>query len=275
MLDDPKRIAKHEGARDLHAGAADDPVEGLARHAHAGGGDSVKEIFDVGESEGFQFIGGEDDLLEFVKRDARGLEEIAGRLVGNAAGADGAGHGARKEGLQRLCYGHKPITRDDNHEVPQGGAAPRSARLASVMPPRQRMKLALPLTATDEFSPHYGAATKFAVMEVDPGTRTVRRRLVVVPQDSEPCQWPQLLRAAGVDLVLAGGMGRGARQHMAEHGVQVLAGVAAADPETLVAAWLAGTLVTGENQCDGSHRHAHGHDHGESHDHQSGCGCAH
>ena len=137
------------------------------------------------------------------------------------------------------------------------------------------MKLALPLTATDEFSPHYGAAAKFAVIEVDPAKRTVVRRLVVVPQESEPCQWPRLLRAAGVDLVLAGGIGRGARQHMAEHGVQVLAGVAAADPEALVAAWLAGTLASGENQCNGSHGHAPGHDHGEAHHHQSGCGCAH
>jgi predicted Fe-Mo cluster-binding NifX family protein len=137
------------------------------------------------------------------------------------------------------------------------------------------MKLALPLTATDEFSPHYGAATKFAVMEVDPATRSVRRRLVVVPQASEPCQWPRLLRAAGVDLVLAGGIGRGARQHMAEHGVGVLAGIAAADPEVLVAAWLAGSLVAGENQCDGSHQRAHHHHQRESHNHETGCGCSH
>jgi predicted Fe-Mo cluster-binding NifX family protein len=133
------------------------------------------------------------------------------------------------------------------------------------------MKLALPLTATDEFSPHYGAATKFAVVEVDPVTRTVRRKLVVVPQASEPCQWPRLLQAAGVDLVLAGGMGRGARQHMAEHGLEVLAGIAPTDPDALVDAWLAGTLVAGENQCDGSHSHAHGHGQGEGHHHAHGC----
>ena len=137
------------------------------------------------------------------------------------------------------------------------------------------MKLALPLTATDDFAPHYGAATKFAVMEVDPSMRTVQRRLVVVPQASEPCQWPRLLRAAGVDLILVGGMGRGARQHMAEHGLRVLTGVAADTPEALVAAWLNGTLVAGENQCDGSHGQAHSHDRGEALDHGSGCGCSH
>ena len=133
------------------------------------------------------------------------------------------------------------------------------------------MKLALPLTETNEFSLHYGAATKFVVMDVDEATRTVRRKLMVVPQGSEPCQWPRLLHAAGVDLVLAGGMGRGARQHMAEHGVEVLAGVTAAAHEALVDAWLAGTLVTGQNQCDGSHSHAHSHGHGEGHHHECGC----
>lgn len=134
------------------------------------------------------------------------------------------------------------------------------------------MKLALPLTASDEFSAHYGASAKFAVYDVDPALRAVRRRLVVVPQASEPCAWPTLLRAAGVDLVLAGGMGAGARARMAEQGLQVLVGVPAAAPEALVAAWLDGTLAAGENACDGS---GHGgHHHGE-HDHGGDCHCAH
>jgi predicted Fe-Mo cluster-binding NifX family protein len=133
------------------------------------------------------------------------------------------------------------------------------------------MKLALPLTDTDEFSPHYGASAKFAVMEVDPARRTVQRRLLVVPQASEPCQWPRYLRAAGVDLVLAGGMGRGARQHMAEHGLQVLVGVKPAAVEEIVTAWLEGRLVAGENACDGSGPH---HASGGTHAH-GGCGCSH
>jgi hypothetical protein len=72
------------------------------------------------------------------------------------------------------------------------------------------MKLALPLNASDEFSPHYGAAAKFAVFDVDPTYREVRRRLVVVPQASEPCQWPRYLRAAGGGPRAGGaGWGRG------------------------------------------------------------------
>lgn len=133
------------------------------------------------------------------------------------------------------------------------------------------MKLALPLTAADTFSSHYGAAAKFTVFEVDPTTRRIERQLVVVPQASEPCQWPRLLRAAGVDLVLAGGMGRGARAHMAEHGVGVLAGVPEGAPAELVTAWLEGRLITGPNGCEGHGAHAGGH----HHDDEGGCHCAH
>ena len=135
------------------------------------------------------------------------------------------------------------------------------------------MKIAIPLTDSDEFSPHYGASAKFEVFEVDPPQRVVRRRMIVVPAETEPCSWPPLLHAAGVDLVLAGGMGHGAQARMAEHGITVLAGVPAAAPDALVTAWLAGRLTPGENACDGS---VHGDHHHDGHDHHGGnCHCAH
>lgn len=133
------------------------------------------------------------------------------------------------------------------------------------------MKIALPLTGADEFSVHYGAAAKFAVFDVDRENRAVRRELIVVPQGSEPCQWPRLLRVAGVELLLAGGMGPTARQNMADHAVQVLAGVTPDTPERIVAAWLAGRLVTGANACDATHRAGPE----EEHRHASHCQCAH
>jgi predicted Fe-Mo cluster-binding NifX family protein len=135
------------------------------------------------------------------------------------------------------------------------------------------MKIAIPLTATDEFSPHYGGSSKFAVIDVDPKERTVRHRTIVVPPEPEPCAWPPLLQAAGVELILAGGMGRGAQVRMAEHGVEVLAGVPSASPDELIAAWFAGRLTPGENACDGS---GHGDHHHDDHDHHGGsCHCAH
>lgn len=142
------------------------------------------------------------------------------------------------------------------------------------------MKIALPLTDTGEFAAHYGAATQFVVYEVEPQTRSIRRRLQVRPVENRPCHWPVLLQTAGVDLVLARGMGHGARQHMTEHAITVLAGVPAVAPEVLVTDWLAGTLITGENACSGGHQeggghcHGHAHEHGVAHEHEHGCGCA-
>jgi predicted Fe-Mo cluster-binding NifX family protein len=135
------------------------------------------------------------------------------------------------------------------------------------------MIIAIPLTATDEFSSHYGGSSKFAVIDVDPQQRAVRRRMIVVPPAAEPCAWPPLLRAAGVHLVLAGGMGRGAQVRMAEHGIKVLVGVPPATPDELIAAWLNERLVAGDNACDGHgdghHRHDDPHRAGEE------CHCAH
>jgi len=132
------------------------------------------------------------------------------------------------------------------------------------------MKLALTLTAAVEFALHYGAAAKFAVFDVDLPRRVVHRRLIVVPQASEPCAWPTLLRAAGVDLVLVGGMGARARAHMEEHGLKVLLGVPMAAPEDLIDDWLSGRLEIGVNSCDGG---GHGsHVHGE-HNHTGHCHC--
>lgn len=129
------------------------------------------------------------------------------------------------------------------------------------------MKIAIPLTDAGAFSAHYGAAAKFEVFEVDAPQRAVRRRMIVIPRESEPCAWPPLLRAAGVNLVLAGGMGRGAQMRMAEHGLKVLAGVKPAPPDQLIAAWLDERLVGGANACagPGDGRHSQGED----------CHCAH
>lgn len=49
------------------------------------------------------------------------------------------------------------------------------------------MKIALPLTASEEFASHYGDAVKFEVYEVDRAQRRVRRRLIVTPEASGPC----------------------------------------------------------------------------------------
>ena len=51
-------------------------------------------------------------------------------------------------------------------------------------------------------------------------------------------------------LVIAGGMGGKARQLLEERGVEVVVGVGPEAPETIVGAYLSGTLTGGANLCD-------------------------
>lgn len=144
------------------------------------------------------------------------------------------------------------------------------------------MIIALPLTENDEFSPHFGAAAKAGLFEVDPVKRTIVHASAIVPPEAEPCSWAAWLGTQGVKYFLAGGMGQGAQQRMAAAGILTIVGVAAAAPATLVQAWLDGSLTPGTNGCEGGH-HGHGHEHGEhghhhhhgEHEHGHGCGCSH
>jgi hypothetical protein len=92
-LQDAQSQAFHQSAADFHAGAPDDAVESLAGNAHVRRGGAVKKVLHIGQADRLQFVRPEDNLLEFVERDTRGFEKITGRLVGNVAGAEGAGHG--------------------------------------------------------------------------------------------------------------------------------------------------------------------------------------
>lgn len=131
------------------------------------------------------------------------------------------------------------------------------------------MIIALPLTENDEFSPHFGAASKVGLFEVDPENRRIERATLVAPATPEPCSWAGWLAGQGVRLFLAGGMGRGAVAAMSQAGIEVVTGVPAGEPRSLVRAWLEAGLELGDNACEGGH---HGGDSGDDGHH---CGCSH
>lgn len=136
------------------------------------------------------------------------------------------------------------------------------------------MIIALPLTDTDEFSPHFGAAAKARLYEVAADSTAITHTTTVVPPEPEPCGWAAWLATQGVTHFLAGGMGQGAQQRMAEAGILVTVGVAAAAPDALARAFLDGSLVAGANACeDGHHGHGHGHHDEHEHHHDHGCSC--
>ncbi len=111
------------------------------------------------------------------------------------------------------------------------------------------MRIAVPLQGQD-FSPHFGQSTAFALYEASPDTG-VATRLDIEAPPHEHGVFAALLADRAADVVLAGGMGGGARNACAQAGIDVVVGVAPDAPDALVAAYLAGTLTTSENACEG------------------------
>jgi len=111
------------------------------------------------------------------------------------------------------------------------------------------MRIAIPL-AGGRLAQHFGHCAAFALVDVNPERREILSRRDVPAPDHQPGLLPRWLAEQGAQIVLAGGMGSRAQDLFAQHAIQVVVGVPSEDPETLAAAWLAGTLTSGENVCD-------------------------
>jgi len=79
-----------------------------------------------------------------------------------------------------------------------------------------------------------------------------KRALIVGVASPRSIAWgiAEAMHEQGAELVIAGGMGRRAQQLFAQHGVDVVTGAPPEPPETVVAAYLDGTLEVGANACD-------------------------
>ena len=130
------------------------------------------------------------------------------------------------------------------------------------------MIIAVPLDDSGAFSPHFGGSVRVGIYEVDPERRILLRSVVAEPPEGGPCSWAGWLRAGGVALLIANGMGPGARERMAQAGIEVILGAPVRDPAALVREWLDGGLVLGAGVCEGGH-HGHGSEGCDSH---HGCG---
>jgi ATP-binding protein involved in chromosome partitioning len=111
------------------------------------------------------------------------------------------------------------------------------------------VRIVIPLAA-GQLCAHFGHCEQFAVVDVDPATGTVEARQDLTPPPHEPGALPPWLAGHGANVVIAGGIGMRAQQLLADQGIEVVCGAAAAAPEAVVQAYLAGELQTGENLCD-------------------------
>ena len=108
------------------------------------------------------------------------------------------------------------------------------------------MKFAIPM-AMGKLTTHFGHCREFCLMDVEDGKIT--NTTVLEPPPHEPGVLPKWLHEKGVNVIITGGMGQMAKQLFAQASIDVVTGAPPEAPETLVMAYLAKTLVTGENAC--------------------------
>lgn len=111
------------------------------------------------------------------------------------------------------------------------------------------MRIAVPLN-DDRVADHFGHATRFAVFTLDPERKRIEDEEIHEAPPHEPGRLPAWLHQQGVGVVLARGMGSRAHQLFAQHGIEVMVGVAAEAAREAAAAYLAGSLESGPNRCD-------------------------
>jgi len=110
------------------------------------------------------------------------------------------------------------------------------------------MKIAIPMKG-ESLDQHFGHCEKFALIDMDADSRTLRGVQQVPAPAHEHGLLPKWLQEQGVEVVIAGGMGGHAHALLESLGVTVVTGAPSETPETLVRGYLAGTLISVERAC--------------------------
>jgi Mrp family chromosome partitioning ATPase/predicted Fe-Mo cluster-binding NifX family protein len=165
--------------------------------------------------------------------------------VGNACddGRPFVHHHARTETARAFEHVIKPILALGTPIT--AATAPEPPNLSK----EKTMRIALPVAA-GKLCMHFGHCETFALVDVNPESKTVIRTEAVDAPEHQPGLLPCWLAERGVHVVIAGGMGQRAQRLFAENRIKVVTGAPADIPEKVVVEYLAGILKTGANTCD-------------------------
>jgi predicted Fe-Mo cluster-binding NifX family protein len=124
------------------------------------------------------------------------------------------------------------------------------------------MKIAV-ATMQGEVSQHFGHCEKFMIYETN-GSQILSVQEVANPTQHSHGQLPTMLMQHGVNVVIAGGIGAGAKQLLQNANIALYSGVCGNAVEA-VYMYLSGKLVDANTDC--GHHHGDDHDHGQHHGH--------
>ena len=85
------------------------------------------------------------------------------------------------------------------------------------------MKIAIP-TVDGVLCPHFGRCQQFAVLDVDPETKSINASEMLTPPAHEPGVLPAWLSRMGCNVIIAGGMGGRAVDMFEQNGIKVVMG---------------------------------------------------
>ncbi len=120
------------------------------------------------------------------------------------------------------------------------------------------MKIAV-ATENGHVSGHFGKCEQFTVFETA-GNQVVGKAVLDTKAHGHG-MLPPFLASNGVETVIAGGMGEGARHNLNTFGIRIVAG-ATGQVDEAVQKFLEGTLKVSDSGC-----------HGHGHDEQHQCNC--
>lgn len=115
---------------------------------------------------------------------------------------------------------------------------------------------------------HFGHTAQFKLYTIEQGA--VSHSQIVPTLGSGHGALAGFLRAQGVDALLCGGIGAGARTALAQAGIRLYAGVSGSADQA-VDSLLSGSLVYHDNATCDHHEHGHSHS-GSCGSHAHGCG---
>jgi predicted Fe-Mo cluster-binding NifX family protein len=126
------------------------------------------------------------------------------------------------------------------------------------------MKIAV-ASMQDEVSQHFGHCEKFMIFEINESS-AISVEEIINPTQHSHGQLPTMLMQHGVNVVIAGGIGTGAKQLLQNTNISVYSGING-NVKDAVALFLSGKLVDANTDCGHHHGddHGHGHHHGDHH----------
>ena len=133
------------------------------------------------------------------------------------------------------------------------------------------MRIAIPFENGDVFG-HFGHTERFKLYDAEEGQITAEQ--VLDTKGSGHGALAGLLREAGVDALICGGIGMGAKAALSEAGIALYPGVSGS-ADAAAKALAAGKLAFDPDAGCGHHGHHHGEGHCHHHGHHHGEGCGH